>query len=157
MVVGVAGAVEQGEVMEMSQKFLQEIKHGTSLVVRCLKSAFRCRGARVQSLVRELRSHMPDGTASKKCSRTKTCYVPQGSGVQWTQTLVHPVSPPPHFHILSYLTDPTSCSHTSHLGHCPVPEEAREARNGNLTMPQRTGDLGQTLLPPRASGSLSAR
>ena len=37
-------------------------------------------------------------------------------------------------------------------GTLPSPqEEAREARNGNLTMPQFTGDLGQTLLLPRAS------
>ena len=121
-----AGEVEQEEVTEMSQKFLQEIKHGNSLVVLCLKSAFHCRGAWVQSLVRGLRSHVPDGTANKKYTRTKTCYVPQGRGVPWIQTFVHPVSPPPHFHILSYFTNPTSCSHTFHAGHCPAPEKKPE-------------------------------
>lgn len=36
-------------------------------------------------------------------------------------------------------------------------EEDGEARNGNLTVPQFTGDLGQSLLLPRVSVSLSAR
>ena len=41
---------------------------------------------------------------------------------------------------------------TRPTGTLPSPrEEAREARNGNLTMPQFTGDLGWTLLLPRAS------
>ena len=123
-----AGEVEQEGVTEMSQKFLQEIKHGNSLVVRCLKSAFRCRGAWVQSLVRGLRSHVPDGTANKKYTRTKTCYVPQGRGVPWTQTLVHPISPLPHFHILSYLTDPTSCSHTSHRDTAQPPRRGQRGQ-----------------------------
>ena len=150
--------MEQGEVMEMSQKFLQEIKHGNSLVGPVSKSAFHWRGTRVQSLVRGLRSHMPDGTANKKYTRTKTCYVPQGRGMQWTQALVHPfplcpISHPflphrPHF-LLSHVPP----------GTLPGPrEEAREASNGNLTMPRFTGDLGLTFLLPRASvPSLSAR
>ena len=57
--------------------FKKSVSLGTSLAVQWLSSLHPLEGARVQSLVGELRSHMPWGVAKK---RKKKSVCPKNSG-----------------------------------------------------------------------------
>lgn len=108
--------------MEMSQKFLQEIKHGNSLVGPVSKICLSLQGD-AGSIPGQgtKRSHMLDGTANKKYTRTNTRYVPQGRGMQWTQAFWC-TRPPPRF--TSFLASQT-CS-----AYIACPDIAQSLRRG---------------------------